>query len=211
STHDTLIYELGNMFAARLGLEELIPLVISKCREVLDAGGVSVLLLDGECDELSSHTGEQVNLKLGVLLVNLMDARDENFVGNCLGNGKADSAKPHACRGLRRGAQRSSRQFPSPRIRRLSPAPREESGLLPGGGAEVSRLASPRAQPYSSSGIRLDRCSTEEGNSRGGCWLRLGVSRSNNCVGRRLVLRATTSRRSSPYSRGPSAVEQRLH
>jgi hypothetical protein len=43
SARDTLAYELGNMFATRLRLEELIPLVISKCREVLEAGGVSVL------------------------------------------------------------------------------------------------------------------------------------------------------------------------
>ena len=40
SAREALVYELGSMFAARLGLEELIPLVISKCREVLDAGGV---------------------------------------------------------------------------------------------------------------------------------------------------------------------------
>jgi len=52
SARDALAYELGNMFTARLGLEELIPLVISKCREVLDASGVSVLLLDEERDEL---------------------------------------------------------------------------------------------------------------------------------------------------------------
>jgi hypothetical protein len=52
SARDMMIYELGSMFAARLGLEELIPLVISKCREVLDAGGISVLLLDAERDEL---------------------------------------------------------------------------------------------------------------------------------------------------------------
>jgi hypothetical protein len=54
NARETLVYELGNMFAARLGLEELIPLVISKCREVLDAGGVSVLLLDPERNELLS-------------------------------------------------------------------------------------------------------------------------------------------------------------
>jgi Nif-specific regulatory protein len=46
------IFELGNAFASRLGLGELIPLVISKCREVLDADGVSVMLLDEERDEL---------------------------------------------------------------------------------------------------------------------------------------------------------------
>jgi transcriptional regulator with GAF, ATPase, and Fis domain len=49
---EMLLYELGNMFAARLGLDELIPLVISKCREVLNAGGVSVLLLDEEHNEI---------------------------------------------------------------------------------------------------------------------------------------------------------------
>jgi hypothetical protein len=49
---EKLIYELGNMFAAHLGLEELTPLVISKCREVLNANGVSVLLLDRERNEL---------------------------------------------------------------------------------------------------------------------------------------------------------------
>ena len=53
SARDMMIYELGNLFTARLGLEELIPLVISKCRELLDAGGVSILLLDEERDELS--------------------------------------------------------------------------------------------------------------------------------------------------------------
>src|SRR5271167_2880996 len=52
SARDNMIYELGNMFTSHLGLEELIPLVISKCREVLDAGGVSVLLLDEERNEL---------------------------------------------------------------------------------------------------------------------------------------------------------------
>ena len=40
SARDMLVYELGNMFTARLGLEELIPLVISKCREILNADGV---------------------------------------------------------------------------------------------------------------------------------------------------------------------------
>jgi transcriptional regulator with GAF, ATPase, and Fis domain len=53
SARDMMIYELGNLFTARLGLEELIPLIISKCRELLDAGGVSILLLDEERDELS--------------------------------------------------------------------------------------------------------------------------------------------------------------
>ncbi len=46
-----LIYELGNAFASRLELDELIGLVVRKSREALDAEGVSVLLLDEERDE----------------------------------------------------------------------------------------------------------------------------------------------------------------
>lgn len=52
SARNQLIYELGNAFTSRLGLEELIPLVITKCREALDADGVSVLLLDEQRNEL---------------------------------------------------------------------------------------------------------------------------------------------------------------
>src|SRR6202011_466889 len=46
-----LIYELGNSFASRLELDDLIGLVVRKCREVFDAEGVSVLLLDEEREE----------------------------------------------------------------------------------------------------------------------------------------------------------------
>ena len=41
-----LLYDLGCAFAGRIELDELIPLVMSKVREVLDAEGASVLLLD---------------------------------------------------------------------------------------------------------------------------------------------------------------------
>ena len=47
-----LIYELGNAFASRLELVPLIELVTSKCREVLDADGVAVMLLDAGSQEL---------------------------------------------------------------------------------------------------------------------------------------------------------------
>jgi transcriptional regulator with GAF, ATPase, and Fis domain len=52
SRPDRLLHELGNAFAARLGLDELIPYVIARCREALDAEGVSLLLLDQERNEL---------------------------------------------------------------------------------------------------------------------------------------------------------------
>jgi transcriptional regulator with GAF, ATPase, and Fis domain len=47
-----LLYELGCAFAARIEIEQLVPLVIAKCREALDAEGASVLLLDPQSNEL---------------------------------------------------------------------------------------------------------------------------------------------------------------
>jgi Nif-specific regulatory protein len=48
----SLLYDLGCTFAARLELDELVPLVIQKCREVLDAEGAAVILLDDTTHEL---------------------------------------------------------------------------------------------------------------------------------------------------------------
>ncbi len=47
-----LLYELGCAFAARLDLDELIPLVLRQCREVLRAEGAAVLLFDPVRNEL---------------------------------------------------------------------------------------------------------------------------------------------------------------
>jgi sigma-B regulation protein RsbU (phosphoserine phosphatase) len=47
-----LLFELGCAFTARIELEELIPFIITKCREVLGAGGAAVLLLDPDRNEL---------------------------------------------------------------------------------------------------------------------------------------------------------------
>ena len=47
-----LLHELGRAFAARTDLDELCRLVTEKCADVLDAEGVSILLLDAEKDEL---------------------------------------------------------------------------------------------------------------------------------------------------------------
>ena len=40
------LYDLGCAFAARLEIDQLIPFVVANCREVLEAEGASVLLLD---------------------------------------------------------------------------------------------------------------------------------------------------------------------
>jgi len=46
SVREHLLHELGTAFAARLELDELVPLVVRRCPEALDAEGASVLLLD---------------------------------------------------------------------------------------------------------------------------------------------------------------------
>jgi len=46
-----LLYELACAFAGRIELDELVPLVIGKCRDALDAEGGSVLLLDPATNE----------------------------------------------------------------------------------------------------------------------------------------------------------------
>jgi transcriptional regulator with GAF, ATPase, and Fis domain len=47
-----LLYELGNAFAARLELNDLLPLVVEKCRDVIEAEGAAVLFHDRDADEL---------------------------------------------------------------------------------------------------------------------------------------------------------------
>jgi len=47
-----LLYELGCAFAERTELDELVPLVVAKCRAVLRAHGAAILLLDPKTDEL---------------------------------------------------------------------------------------------------------------------------------------------------------------
>jgi serine/threonine-protein kinase PknK len=46
-----LLYDLGCAFATRIELDELLPFIVQKCREALDAEGSSVLLLDRDRNE----------------------------------------------------------------------------------------------------------------------------------------------------------------
>jgi len=47
-----LLYDLSCAFAARIEIDQLIPLVVTNCREALHAEGASVLLLDDDRKEL---------------------------------------------------------------------------------------------------------------------------------------------------------------
>jgi transcriptional regulator with GAF, ATPase, and Fis domain len=90
STRDRMIYELGNMFTTHLGLEELIPLVVSKCREVLDAGGVSVLLLDEERNELYFPYVSEEDPEVARRLVGVRIPADAGLAGTVLRTGRAE-------------------------------------------------------------------------------------------------------------------------
>ena len=87
---ERMVYELGNMFTARLGLEELIPLVISKCREVLDADGVSVLLLDEESDELYFPYVSEDDPEVARRLSELRFSAASGFAGAALRSGQSE-------------------------------------------------------------------------------------------------------------------------
>jgi Nif-specific regulatory protein len=50
--HARLLYELGSAFAAQLDIDRLVPSIMERCREALDAEGAAVLLLDEASGEL---------------------------------------------------------------------------------------------------------------------------------------------------------------
>ncbi len=82
-----LLHELGVAFAARLELDELIPLVITRCRGALDCEGGNVLLLDATGQELYfPYVGEdpQVDRRLTELRV----PADRGIVGAALREGR---------------------------------------------------------------------------------------------------------------------------
>jgi transcriptional regulator with GAF, ATPase, and Fis domain len=90
SARDMLVYELGNMFTARLGLEELIPLVISKCRDILNAGGVSLLLLDEGRDEFYFPYVSERDPEVAGRLSGLRIPAGAGLAGAALRSGKAE-------------------------------------------------------------------------------------------------------------------------
>jgi len=83
-----LIYELGNAFAARTELDELIPFVVARCREVLDAEGVSVILLDPERDEFYFPFVSEDDAQVAGRLLGLRFAADRGIAGAVLRGGR---------------------------------------------------------------------------------------------------------------------------
>lgn len=85
-----LISDLSRAFTEQLDLEQLLPLVITSCRETLDAEGVSVLLLDRERNELYFPYASQADPEVGPRLTNLRFPADSGIAGAVLKSGRAE-------------------------------------------------------------------------------------------------------------------------
>src|SRR5262249_21162387 len=95
-----LIYELGNVFASTLELEALLQLVTQKCREVLDAEGASILLLDAGGSELYFPYLADLDPEVARRLAGLKFPATQGIAGEALRSGRAlkvddVSAEPH--------------------------------------------------------------------------------------------------------------------
>ncbi|HKD69669.1 MAG TPA: sigma-54-dependent Fis family transcriptional regulator [Candidatus Binataceae bacterium] len=84
-----LLYELGCAFAARIELAELIPLVVAKCREVLNAEGISVMLLDAEHNEFYFPYVAQVDPEIVERLLKFRFPAEMGVAGCALKEGVA--------------------------------------------------------------------------------------------------------------------------
>ena len=84
-----LLYDLACAFAARIDLDELFPFVVTKCREVFDAMGASVLLLDADTAELYFPYVAEDDPTILARLLELRFPADRGIAGWVLSNGKA--------------------------------------------------------------------------------------------------------------------------
>jgi len=82
------LYELGCAFTARLDIDELLPLIIAKSREVLDAEGASVLLIDHERNELFFPYVNQEDPEVAARLVRRRVPADQGIAGAAIQSGR---------------------------------------------------------------------------------------------------------------------------
>lgn len=83
-----MLYDLGCAFAARIEIDELIPHVVKKCREVLNAEGVSVMLLDPEGNELYFPYVAQDDPEVAARVAELRFPADQGIAGAALKSGR---------------------------------------------------------------------------------------------------------------------------
>ncbi len=84
-----LLYDLGCAFAERIELDDLVPFVMAKCREVLEAMGAAVLLLDPERDELYFPYVAEEDPEVAARLAKLRFPADRGIAGAVLKSGEA--------------------------------------------------------------------------------------------------------------------------
>ena len=83
-----LLYELGCAFAGRIELDELLPLVIGKCRDVLDAEGGSVLLLDPATNEFVFPYVAEQNPEAAARLTTMRVPAERSIAGAVVREGR---------------------------------------------------------------------------------------------------------------------------
>jgi transcriptional regulator with GAF, ATPase, and Fis domain len=84
-----LIYELGNAFASQLELDPLLELVTHKCREVLEAEGAAILLLDPRGQELYFPYLADLDPEVARRLAGLRFSALQGIAGEALRSGRA--------------------------------------------------------------------------------------------------------------------------
>jgi transcriptional regulator with GAF, ATPase, and Fis domain len=84
-----LIYELGNAFACQLDLDPLLELVTQKCREVLEAEGAAILLLDPRREELYFPYLADLDPEVARRLAELRFSASQGIAGEALRRGRA--------------------------------------------------------------------------------------------------------------------------
>ncbi|MGA2409481.1 MAG: GAF domain-containing protein, partial [Candidatus Binataceae bacterium] len=83
------LYDLGCAFNAKTELGELIPFVVERCREALNAEGASVLLLNREGTELYFPYVSDENADVARRLAGLRQPADSGIAGAALREGRA--------------------------------------------------------------------------------------------------------------------------
>jgi Nif-specific regulatory protein len=84
-----LLYELGCALVAKTDLAELIPFVIAKSREALDAEGASILLLDRDRNEFYFPYVSDDDTAVAGVVVRLRMPANRGIAGAALQSGKA--------------------------------------------------------------------------------------------------------------------------
>src|SRR5215469_2531859 len=85
-----VLYDLAREFAAQLELDKLLPLIITKCEEVLCAEGVAVLLLDPEKGELYFGYTSQRDPDMAARLARTRMPADRGIAGSVLKSGRGE-------------------------------------------------------------------------------------------------------------------------